>query len=136
LLKVIGKQGATGRGIDRGFAGPSVWRTSTMALTEEDVVRVLRTCVDPEIPVNIVDLGLIYGVGLTPSAHRSDQWEVAVKMTLTSPGCPMSHTISHDVHRKLLELPEVAQARVEIVWEPQWTPERISPEGRRHLQLN
>jgi metal-sulfur cluster biosynthetic enzyme len=107
-----------------------------MALTEEDVVSVLRTCVDPEIPVNIVDLGLIYGVGLTPAANRSDQWQVNVKMTLTSPGCPMSQTISNDVHRKLLDLPGVAQARVEIVWEPQWSPERISPEGRRHLHLN
>lgn len=107
-----------------------------MALTEEDVVSVLRTCVDPEIPVNIVDLGLIYGVGLTPSAGHPDQWEVAVKMTLTSPGCPMSQTISHDVHRKILELPAVAHAKVEIVWEPQWSPERITPEGRRHLQLN
>jgi metal-sulfur cluster biosynthetic enzyme len=107
-----------------------------MALTKEEVYTALRGCVDPEIPVNIVDLGLIYSVDLRPSSASAEQCEVVVKMTLTSPGCPMSQTISHEVHRRLLDLPQVSQARVEIVWEPLWSPERITPEGRRHLQLN
>lgn len=106
-----------------------------MALTKEAVLSALRSCQDPEIPLNIVDLGLVYGVELSPSPVCADKCDVAVRITLTSPGCPMSHTISNDVHRRLLDLPEVSHARVDIVWEPLWSPERISPEGRRHLQL-
>lgn len=107
-----------------------------MALTKEDVVSALRTCVDPEIPVNIVDLGLVYSVDLSgESPDAAEGCHVTVKMTLTSPGCPMSHAISNDVHERLLALPGVAKARVDIVWEPQWRPDMITPEGRKHLNL-
>ncbi|GAB1489481.1 SUF system Fe-S cluster assembly protein [Opitutaceae bacterium] len=107
-----------------------------MALTKEDVVSALRTCVDPEIPVNIVDLGLVYSVDLADlEGGPANGSEVTVKMTLTSPGCPMSHAISKDVHQRLLELPGVAKARVDIVWEPQWRPDMITPEGKKHLNL-
>jgi metal-sulfur cluster biosynthetic enzyme len=118
------------------ITGPSLCPIIIMALTKDEVFSALRSCVDPEIPVNIVDLGLVYSVDLTPSTTFTGRWDVAVKMTLTSPGCPMSHSISNDVHRTLLRLPGVSQAKVDIVWEPTWTPERITPEGRRHLQLN
>jgi metal-sulfur cluster biosynthetic enzyme len=105
-----------------------------MALTKEDVISVLRTCQDPEIPVNIVDLGLVYEISLTdtatPVAH-----DVTVRMTLTSPGCPMSNSISNEVHKKLLELPSVRTAKVDIVWEPAWHPGLITPSGRQHLNL-
>jgi len=107
-----------------------------MALTKEDVVSALRTCVDPEIPVNIVDLGLVYSVDLSgENTETAAGRDVTVRMTLTSPGCPMSHAISNDVHERLLALPGVAKARVDIVWEPQWRPDMITPEGRKHLNL-
>ena len=106
-----------------------------MALTKEEVISALRSCIDPEIPLNIVDLGLVYGVDVTPAGEVPPQSDVAVQMTLTSPGCPMARSISHEVHRTLLTLPQVRNARVDLVWEPSWTPEKISPEGRRHLQL-
>ncbi len=104
-----------------------------MALTKEDVVSVLRTCRDPEIPVNIVDLGLIYDVDVRETAAVAPGYDVSVKMTLTSPGCPMSQAISAEVHRKLLGLDRVQHAKVDLVWEPAWHPSMITAEGRRHL---
>lgn len=106
-----------------------------MALTKEEVLAALRTCVDPEIPVNIVDLGLIYEVDLLPVPENASETDVVIKMTLTSAGCPMSQSISHEVHRTLLSVPGVRQARVDLVWEPCWSPDRITAEGRRHLQI-
>jgi metal-sulfur cluster biosynthetic enzyme len=97
-------------------------------LNEELVYTVLRTCYDPEIPLNIVDLGLIYGVQIEGE-------RVAVKMTLTTQGCGMGGYISRDVEEKILSLPGVQEARVELVWDPPWTPEMISPEGRTTLGL-
>jgi len=104
-----------------------------MALTKEDVIAVLRTCRDPEIPVNIVDLGLVYGVEVHDSDPAAAGYEVNVKLTLTSPGCPMSRSISADVQRKLLGLEHVRHATVDLVWEPAWHPSMITPEGRLHL---
>jgi probable FeS assembly SUF system protein SufT len=92
----------------------------------------LRTCYDPEIPVNIVDLGLIYDVTIEPEAsgHAID-----VKMTLTAPGCGMGPTIAEDARAKLESLPGVTRANVQLVWDPPWTPERISPEGKAMLGM-
>lgn len=108
-----------------------------MGLTKEEVISVLRTCQDPEIPVNVVDLGLVYDIDIDQShdVGAESATGVTVKMTLTSSGCPMSTAISGDVRRKLLQIPGVTQARVDIVWEPAWSPEMITPEGRRHLQI-
>src|SRR5258706_5746081 len=97
-------------------------------LNEELIYTVLRTCHDPEIPLNIVDLGLIYGVQI-------DHDRVNVTMTLTTQGCGMGSYISRDAQEKILSLPGVSEATVEVVWEPPWTPERISPEGRKTLGL-
>jgi metal-sulfur cluster biosynthetic enzyme len=97
-------------------------------LNEELIYTVLRTCNDPEIPLNIVDLGLIYGV-------RIENDRVAVQMTLTTQGCGMGGHISQDAEEKILALPGVQEAKVEIVWDPPWTPEKISPEGRKTLGL-
>ncbi len=94
--------------------------------TEEEVTAVLKKCYDPEIPINLVDLGLIYDVDL-----KGDK--VHVKMTLTAPGCPMHTTISEDVKRKLLTLDGVTEAEVEVVWEPPWTPELMSETAKRML---
>jgi probable FeS assembly SUF system protein SufT len=100
---------------------------------EQQVWEVLRTCYDPEIPVNIVDLGLIYDLRITPEAN--DQQRVDVKMTLTAPGCGMGTSIAADARRKLLALAEVAEANVDLVWDPPWTPQMISPEGRERLGM-
>lgn len=100
---------------------------------EHAVWAALRTCFDPEIPVNIVDLGLVYDLAIerTPAgAHAVD-----VKMTLTAQGCGMGPTIAEDARQKIAALPTVASAKVHIVWDPIWTPQMISPEGRKALGL-
>lgn len=109
-------------------AGPEVGEFS-----EEAVWSALRTCFDPEIPVNIVDLGLIYdlAVEFAPQGGRT----VEVKMTLTAPGCGMGPVIAEDARQKIAALPTVAHAKVHIVWDPQWTPHMISEAGRKVLGL-
>src|SRR5438876_970516 len=89
--------------------------------TKEEVIGVLRKCYDPEIPINIYDLGLVYNIDLKP-----DEGKIDVKMTLTAPGCPASAYIHQDVKRKLEQLQGVKEAVVNIVWEPPWTPEVMS----------
>ena len=89
----------------------------------------LRTCFDPEIPLNIVDLGLVYGVSV---ANK----QANVKMTLTSPGCHLGGQIAGDVQEKLLALDEIDEANVELVWDPPWHQSMISPEGRKTLGLD
>ncbi len=93
----------------------------------------LRTCYDPEIPVNIVDLGLVYHLDATPideGRHKVD-----MKMTLTAPGCGMGDTIAADARYKILNIPGIEEAEVEIVWAPAWGPNMISPEGRAKLGM-
>jgi len=97
-------------------------------VSEQEVWNVLKECYDPEIPINIVDLGLVYEVKVIPELQQ-----VKIKMTLTAPGCPMHRFISENIRKKLLQLPDVKEAIVEIVWEPAWTPERMTPEGRKKL---
>jgi probable FeS assembly SUF system protein SufT len=99
---------------------------------EQQVWGQLRTCYDPEIPVNIVDLGLVYDMRISPEVDGS---RVDVKMTLTAQGCGMGTSIAADARQKLLGLPGVAAAEVEIVWDPPWTPQMISPEGRERLGM-
>jgi probable FeS assembly SUF system protein SufT len=100
---------------------------------ENSVMAVLRNCYDPEIPVNIVDLGLIYDLAIEPlPGGRS---AVAVKMTLTASGCGMGGAIAGDAQNKLLELPGVAQAHVEIVWDPPWNPAMITDAGKKVLGI-
>lgn len=81
--------------------------------TKEEVIGVLRKCYDPEIPINIYDLGLVYNIELKPTESKVD-----VRMTLTAPGCPASAYIHQDVKRKLEQLPGVKEASVNIVWDP------------------
>ncbi|HEY8796454.1 MAG TPA: iron-sulfur cluster assembly protein [Candidatus Dormibacteraeota bacterium] len=94
----------------------------------EDVIEVLRQCYDPEIPVNIVDLGLIYDIAIKPE-------RVDIKMTLTALGCPMAAEVMTDVRDHLLTLPGISDAGVDIVYEPVWTPERMSEEARWELGM-
>jgi metal-sulfur cluster biosynthetic enzyme len=109
-----------------------------MALTEEDVFNALRDCYDPEIPVNIVDLGLIYKVTLTPdpdSKRVFPRHRVEVEMTMTSPGCPSHVQITEQVRNRLAGIPEISKTQVNLVWEPAWTPERISQKAREQLGI-
>lgn len=94
----------------------------------------LRSCYDPEIPVNIVDLGLVYDMQIQPL--ESGQSRVDVKMTLTAQGCGMGASIAADARYKILGLPSVGEAEVEIVWSPVWNPNMISPEGRAKLGMD
>jgi metal-sulfur cluster biosynthetic enzyme len=108
-----------------------------MPLTQQEVFAALKECYDPEIPVNIVDLGLIYEVKITPAPAASSAGEnIEVEMTLTAPGCPSSGYISDQVKQRLLRMPGVLDAAVNIVWYPQWTPERISAEARKELGID
>jgi metal-sulfur cluster biosynthetic enzyme len=88
----------------------------------------LRQCFDPEIPLNIVDLGLVYGV----SVHDG---QANVKMTLTSPGCHLGGQIAANVQERLLALDAIQEANVELVWDPPWHQSMISPDGRKVLGL-
>jgi probable FeS assembly SUF system protein SufT len=106
---------------------------TTQPFGEEQVWAVLRQCFDPEIPVNIVDLGLIYDLAMEPLADG--RFAVAVKMTLTATGCGMGPTIAADARSRIEALPQVARAAVDIVWDPQWTPHMIAPEARQILGL-
>ena len=106
--------------------------TSTVApestVKPEDVIEVLRQCYDPEIPVNIVDLGLIYDIAIKPE-------RIDIKMTLTALGCPMAAEVMTDVRDHLLTLPGISDAGVDIVYEPVWTPERMTEEARWELGM-
>lgn len=101
--------------------------------SEGAVWEALKTCFDPEIPVNIVDLGLIYDLAIEPTSDGGHA--VEVKMTLTAPGCGMGPVIAEDARQKIASLPTVRSAKVYIVWDPQWTPQMISPTGRKALGL-
>jgi probable FeS assembly SUF system protein SufT len=93
----------------------------------------LKTCYDPEIPVNIVDLGLVYDLHIEPGQTGSSI--VSVKMTLTAPGCGMGATIAGDAQQKILSLDGVEEAVVEIVWDPPWHQSMITEKGRQILGI-
>jgi probable FeS assembly SUF system protein SufT len=93
----------------------------------------LRSCYDPEIPVNIVDLGLVYDCVITPV--ESAGAKVEVKMTLTAPGCGMGPTIAAEAKSKILGVPGVGDANVELVWDPPWNQAMISEAGQMKLGL-
>jgi probable FeS assembly SUF system protein SufT len=101
-------------------------------VAEEAVWDQLRTVYDPEIPVNIVDLGLVYDCQVTNSAEGTS---VDVKMTLTAPGCGMGPAIAQDARLKILAIPGVDDASVELVWDPPWNQEMISEAGKMKLGL-
>ena len=107
-------------------------------VTEEEIRTALRDCFDPEVKLNLVDLGLVYGIAVeadpnsTPAFPRQ---RVKVTMTLTTPQCPASGLIFEQVHNRLASIPQVSKAEVELVWEPKWTPHKISPAGRKQLGI-
>ncbi len=96
--------------------------------TKDQVYEALHTCYDPEIPVNIVDLGLIYDVEINED-------KVNVKMTLTAPGCGMGAMIASEAQQKILQIPGVSEAKVDLVWDPPWDASRISDEAKQKLGI-
>ncbi|HLW70722.1 MAG TPA: putative Fe-S cluster assembly protein SufT [Candidatus Binataceae bacterium] len=94
----------------------------------------LKTCFDPEIPVNIVDLGLVYGMELSAVAEGGHK--VDVKMTLTAQGCGMGATIAIDAKQKIMTIPGIAEANVDLVWDPPWNPQMIVPSARERLGID
>lgn len=115
-----------------------------MAVSPEQVLQVLRSVYDPEIPLNIVDLGLVYDVKVRPAMASASELagpsapaeEVGIDMTLTSQGCPSHVSIEMAVRRAVEEIPGIQRATVNWVWQPAWGPERISAEGREKLGID
>jgi probable FeS assembly SUF system protein SufT len=101
---------------------------------EAKVWEQLRNCYDPEIPVNIVDLGLIYSLEATDDDAAPGK-RISVKMTLTAPGCGMGPSLAADAEQRILTVPGVATANVEVVWDPPWSPDLISAAGRERLGM-
>ena len=99
----------------------------TTDMLESQVVEVLRTVYDPEIPVNIYDLGLVYGVDVKPTG------DVHIRMTLTSPACPVAESLPPEVKSRVEVIPAVNHAEVEIVWDPPWGPEKMSEAAKLTL---
>ncbi len=96
--------------------------------TREEIVTAIKQVYDPEIPVNVYDLGLIYDI-------QTQDDRVKIKMTLTAQGCPAAQQIPDMIRAKVEALPSVKAADVQVVWEPQWKPSMISPEGKKILHL-
>jgi metal-sulfur cluster biosynthetic enzyme len=108
-------------------------------LTETEILTALRDCFDPEVKLNLVDLGLIYGIETGPDPDSTPAWprqRVKVIMTLTTPHCPASGIILEQVHNRLAGIPDISKVELDLVWEPRWTPHRISEAGRNQLGLN
>jgi probable FeS assembly SUF system protein SufT len=130
LFRIASKDAdALGRDADQPAAVPTGQGDLESMVWEQ-----LKTCYDPEIPVNIVDLGLVYGMTVTPRPEGGHV--VDVKMTLTAQGCGMGASIAFDAKQKISGLPGVTEANVDLVWDPPWTPQMISPEGRERLGLD
>ena len=99
-----------------------------MTVSRDDVVAVLKKCYDPEIPINIYDLGLVYNIDIAGD-------KIGIRMTLTAPGCPASAYLSQDVKRKVESLHGVKEAEVQIVWDPPWTPEAMSDLAKKQFGM-
>jgi FeS assembly SUF system protein len=100
-----------------------------VSLVKEKVIAAMRTCYDPEIPVNIYDLGLIYDTRVEPAG------EVFVQMTLTAPGCPAAGTLPGEVEDKIRKVPDVKEVKVEVVWNPPWDKSKMSEAALLQLGL-
>jgi metal-sulfur cluster biosynthetic enzyme len=107
-------------------------------LTEDDVFKSLRDVYDPELPVNIVDLGLVYRVAIAPDPDAPGMMprqKVEIDVTMTSKGCPAHEVILEKIKNRLAGLQQISETAVNLTWEPPWTPHRISPEARKQLGI-
>ena len=130
LFRVSGK--------DADALGKTPEEAAATAIAEGDLETMvweqLKTCFDPEIPVNIVDLGLVYGMEVTPQDDGTSK--VDVKMTLTAQGCGMGASIAFDAKSKLMTIAGISEANVDLVWDPPWNPQMIAPEAREKLGID
>jgi probable FeS assembly SUF system protein SufT len=132
MFRIEGKD-ADSLGLEVAAKPASTGAPVTQELLEKEIWNQLRSCYDPEIPVNVVDLGLIYDCHLTPisaGSHRVD-----VKMTLTAPGCGMGPTLAQDVQNRLLSLEGVDDVAVELVWDPPWNQGMMTEQAKLQLGL-
>ena len=97
-------------------------------VSKDEIVTVLKDCYDPEIPINIWDLGLVYDINI-------ENENVGIKMTLTAPGCMMGGMIAEEVKAKIKAMSGVKDAKVELVWDPPWTPDKMSPEAKAQMGI-
>lgn len=97
-------------------------------VSKDEIVTVLKDCFDPEIPINIWDLGLVYDISI-------DNENVGIKMTLTAPGCMMGGMIAEEVKAKVKAVSGVKDAKVELVWDPPWTPDKMSEEAKAQMGI-
>jgi metal-sulfur cluster biosynthetic enzyme len=107
-------------------------------LAKSDILAALRDCFDPEVKLNLVDLGLIYKIATGPDPDSAPAWPrqwVKVTMTLTTSQCPASGLILEQVNNRLAGIQDISKVEVDLVWEPKWTPHRISEAGRRQLGI-
>jgi len=122
----------------RDIRNPNPKLHQTPMLTEAQILTALRDCYDPEVKLNLVDLGLIYAVSTGPDPDSTKAWPrqwVKVTMTLTTPQCPASGLIFEQVSNRLAGIPDISNVEVDLVWEPKWTPHRISESGRKQLGI-
>ncbi len=99
-------------------------------VTKDEIITVLKECYDPEIPINIWDLGLVYGINVL------DDGNVGIKMTLTAPGCMMGGMIAEEVKSKIKAMNGVKDAKVDLVWEPPWSPDKMSEEAKAQMGIS
>jgi probable FeS assembly SUF system protein SufT len=133
LFRIAGSDGDA-LGIEAVAGAAEAGRAAASGPVNETAVwDLLRTVYDPEIPVNIVDLGLVYDLRILPAAAAGER--VEVKMTLTAPGCGMGGAIAADAQAKIASVPGVAEAEVQVVWDPPWSAEMMTPEGKRLLGI-
>jgi len=134
MFRIDGKNAdALGMQAQAGAASSEAGQAATPEEFEKQVWDAMRTCYDPEIPVNIVDLGLIYDCQIEPITPQSSR--VNVKMTLTAPGCGMGPMLQQDVQNKLLSLEGVDEANVELVWDPPWNQGMMTEAAKLQLGL-
>lgn len=99
-------------------------------VTKDEIITVLKECYDPEIPINIWDLGLVYDINVL------DDGNVGIKMTLTAPGCMMGGMIAEEVKSKVKAMNGVKDAKVDLVWEPPWSPDKMSEEAKAQMGIS
>ena len=132
LVKLSGKDAdAIGQKVDNSINNPV--QINNGEYNEELVWEQLRTCFDPEIPVNIVDLGLIYD--LSKKGNKKNGYSIKIKMTLTAPGCGMGPSIAQDVDNKVSALPGINNVLVEVVWDPIWDQSMMSEDAKLKLGM-
>ena len=129
----IASRDADALGLQADTSSLTAVATAEGPVDEAAIWKALKTCYDPEIPVNIVDLGLVYDLSLHPLP--SGQSRVSVKMTLTAPGCGMGATIAGDAQQKILCLAGVEEADVEVVWDPPWDRSKMTEAAKLHLGM-